>query len=111
MYEYDNDHKICQNCAHWDAAHMFQLPIYDNKGKLQCHRPFAACKVNAVEPDAGECLPMMAADGDCLCHAQAFTPSVDYLYLEHEAAHINDGLPGMQLDPAELRPRPYYVVA
>lgn len=98
-----NEHAICMNCAHWDLANAVQLPVYQ-KGKLVFHREYAPCKVNAVEADAGECLPMMGAHGHCQWHEEAFTPAADFLAFEHEAEHENDGLPVMQLDPAALRP-------
>lgn len=94
---------ICCHCRHWDALHAVKLPIYKD-GRLECHSEFAACTRNAVEADAGECLPMMGAYGHCQWHAEAFEPHADYLYARHEAEHANDGLPIMQLDPSASRP-------
>lgn len=99
-----NENAICRNCAHWDVEHAVQLPLYQ-KGKLLFHREFAACKVNAVEADAGQSITMMGEYGHCQWHEEAFTPATDYLYACHEADHANDGQAVMQLDPAELRPR------
>lgn len=100
-----NDHAICLNCANWDLANAVKLPVYQ-KGKLVCHREYAACKMNAVIPDAGECLPMMGADGNCQgFETEAFRPSEDFLAWQHEVETQNDGLDIPQLDPAELRPR------
>lgn len=98
-----NEHAICMNCAHWDLANAVQLPVYQ-KGRLVFHREYAPCKANAVEADAGDCLPMMGQHGHCRFHEDAFRPAADFLAFEHEAEHENDGLPVMQLDPAALRP-------
>lgn len=94
-----NDHAICLNCAHWDLANAVQLPVYQ-KGRLVFHREFAPCKVNAVEADAGDCLPMMGEHGHCRFHEDAFRPAPDYLTFQHEVETQNDGLPVMQDDPA-----------
>lgn len=99
-----DEHAICKHCAHWDLEHAVQLPVYRD-GKLVFHREYAACKVNAVEAEAGDCLPMMGAYGHCQWHGEAFQSDGDYLFACHEAAHANDGLPVMQLDPAEVRTR------
>lgn len=95
-----NEHAICLNCAHWDLANAVKLPVYQ-KNKLICHREYAACKMNAVIPDAGECLPMMGADGNCQgFETEAFRPSEDYLAWLREKETENDDLPVMQDDPA-----------
>lgn len=98
-----DEEKICQNCAHWDAAHAVKLPVYNDKGKLVDWREFAACKVNAVTVEAGECLPMMGAEGHCQWHEEEFEPTADFLAYIHESKTANDGLPLMQLEPAEVR--------
>lgn len=101
-----NEHAICLNCAHWDLANTFMLPVYKD-GKLVCHKEYAACKVNAVTPDAPDCLPMMGMDGNCECYDDAFSPAADYLAFRHEGETQNDGLPVIQDDPANYGRRPH----
>lgn len=74
---------ICLNCAHRDLAHEILLPV-SRMGRISME-PCAPCRVNAVEADAGGCLPMLAEDGHCRCHAAEFRASQAFLSMLSEA--------------------------
>ena len=69
----DEAEMTCINCAHRDLLHETILPV-PRSGRISLEK-CAPCRVNAVEPDAGGCVPMLAEDGHCRFHAAAFRPS------------------------------------
>ncbi len=73
--------QICRNCAPWDEKHIMKIPVWRNPYAVEPSHDLelAPCKANAVEPNAGACVPMMGRYGDCLQHAQAFEPCEEYL--------------------------------
>lgn len=99
--------KVCGNCAHWmrDGGVASGLVEYrDEAGKLTVGR-FFPCAVHAVEPDAGDAIALMGANGHCRCHADAFEPASWYLEelreLAAEQAAITateHSLPGLELN-------------
>lgn len=75
----DPDEMICVNCAHRDYGHETFLPV---------NRPWGAsieaccpCLLEACECDAGACVLMLAEDGHCRYHRDAFEPCDDFIEL------------------------------
>lgn len=94
--------KICGNCAHWmcNAHGGIYLIRYVNEQGKETNGYFSPCAVHAVEPDAGDSIALMAKDGHCICHSDAFEPSAYYLEelaeqeSEFDEAAYNDVTPG-----------------
>lgn len=76
MY-YEEDDMICVNCANRDYGHEMFLPVSRPWGvSVEACCP---CLVEACECDAGPTVLMLAEDGHCRFHGEAFEPSDDYL--------------------------------
>lgn len=73
--------RICGNCNHWDTGKSIEIKV---DGKPE---PFAPCKIGAVEPDAGQAIVFLGADGNCWLHKDAFEASAEY---EENAKLAND---------------------
>ena len=94
--------KICRNCVHWmcDAHGGAYLIHYVNEQGKETNGYFSPCAIHAVEPDAGDSIALMAKDGHCICHSDAFKPSAYYLEelaeqgIEFDEAAYNGVTPG-----------------
>lgn len=94
--------KICKNCAHWMCnAHGGKYLIrYVNERGEETSGYFSPCAIHAVKPDAGDSIALMAKDGHCICHSDAFKPSTYYLEelaeqgIEFDEAIYNGVTPG-----------------
>lgn len=73
----DEDDMICANCVHRDYGHETFLPVRRPWGtSLEACCP---CLVEACECDAGPGVLMLAEDGHCRYHEEAFEPCEEYL--------------------------------
>lgn len=75
----DPDEMICVNCAHRDYGHETFLPVKRPWGaSLEACCP---CLLEACECEAGACVLMLAEDGHCRYHGDAFEPCDDFIEL------------------------------
>lgn len=90
--------KKCGNCANWlgyDERFVVNVLHYDNNGNLIKKR-CAPCRCNAVEPNAGECIPLMTEDGNCQYHPdENFVPGDWYIEELEEQGMDEDEIYGL----------------
>lgn len=96
----DSDEMICVNCVHRDYGHETFLPV--NRPWGICIEACCPCLLEACDCDAGACVLMLAEDGHCRYHEEAFEPCEEFLEMLESRCENDCGYPEQRLAMASL---------